>query len=234
MKVSIVITNFNYGRYIGRAIQSCLAQKFIDNDYEIIVVDDCSTDNSRPILESWKEDAKVIYHDKRYGLPTAINTGIKASKGAYVIRLDADDWFDRHICFILSYFLDHNKEIGFVWPDYFVYDEHENVVGRISNPQGGGVMFRKHLLMDLGLYDEQMLIHEDKDILLRCEELYPGYHLKMPLYRYYRHDHNITNQTDQMKGYRERLIKKHGTDECRADSFLNPGYLSSKKELDSK
>ena len=227
MRVSVIITNHNYGRFLGRAIQSSLAQTVIPKeDWEVVVVDDGSSDNSRRVIESYNPDVKALYHDEQRGLPAAINTGIRSSRGAYVVRLDADDWLDRHAIFILAYFLDHNKEVGFVWPDYYVYDEYERIIDRISTPQGAGVMFRKQLLVDVGLYDEEMLIQEDKDILLRCMKKFPGYHLKVPLYRYYQHSHNMTNQIEKVKEYEQRLEDKHGQDAWEKGLVINPGFLS--------
>ena len=234
MKVSIIITNYNYGRFLGRAVQSCLAQQLIDNNFEVIVVDDASADNSARVLESYGKDIKVICHEKQKGLPAAVNTGLRAARGLYVMRLDADDWLDRHICFIFSYFMDHNKEIGFVWPDYYVYDQYENVIDRISKPQGAGVMFRKQLLVDVGLYDEEMLIHEDKDILFRCIEQKAGYHLKLPLYRYYRHDSNLTNHIKSVKIYKTKLVKKHGKRLFASRFRSDPGHLPSQNSHKSK
>ena len=225
MRVSIIITNYNYDRFLGRAIQSSLAQSVLaPDDWEVIVVDDGSADNSRRVLKSFAGDITVLFHPERRGLPAAINTGVRASRGVYILRLDADDWLDRHTAFILSYFLDHNKEMGFVWPDYYIYDQYERVIDRISQPQGAGVMFRKQLLVDVGLYDEEMLVHEDKDILLRCIEKYPGYHLKMPLYRYYRHGDNLTDQTEMVSEYQQRLDRKHGAD-AYGGLTLNPGSV---------
>lgn len=229
MRVSIIITNYNYGRFLGRAIQSSLAQAALaPDDWEVVVVDDASTDTSRAVIESYAGDIRVVYHDEQRGLPAAINTGIRAAHGVYVMRLDADDWLDRHAAFVLGYFLDSNKEIGFVWPDYSIYDAHERVVGRISEPQGAGVMFRKQALVDIGLYDEDMRVHEDKDILLRCIERYPGYHLKLPLYHYFRHGASMTDQQDLMERYGTRLLEKHGPDAL--DRLqVNPGFLTSEE-----
>ena len=226
MRVSIIITNYNYGRFLGRAIQSSLAQTVLSKgECEVVVVDDGSTDNSNKVIESYLPDIRQIRHEKQRGLPAAVNTGIKRSRGAYVLRLDADDWLDRHIAFLLSYFLDHNKEFGFVWPDYYVYDEHERILDRISQPQGAGVMFRKQLLVDVGLYDEEMLVHEDKDILLRCMDLYPGYHIKMPLYRYYRHGANMTMKENMVKHYEKILENKHGEISLEKDLIIDPGII---------
>lgn len=231
MRVSIVITNHNYGRYVGRAIQSSLAQTGVTKeDVEILVVDDGSNDDSKQVINSYAPEISALYHEEQRGLPAAINTGIRASRGAYIVRLDADDWLDRHASFILSYFLDHNKEIGFVWPDYYIYDEYERIVDRTSEPQGAGIMFRKQLLADVGLYDEKMLIHEDKDILIRCMEKFPGYHLKMPLYHYFRHGKSLTDRKEQVEEYSKRLIRKHGTDILGKGVVINPGASSQEKQ----
>jgi glycosyltransferase involved in cell wall biosynthesis len=224
LRVSIIITNHNYGRYIGRAIQSSLAQVAIPaEDFEIIVVDDGSTDNSRSVIDSYGPRIRSIYHESQVGLPSAINTGIRGSLGAYILRLDADDWLDRNSVFVLAYFLDHNKEIGFVWPDYYVYDELERIIDRLSAPQGAGIMFRKQLLVDIGLYDEEMLVHEDQDILLRCAARFPGYHLKLPLYHYFRHGASLTDQLDRVAKYDRLLEGKHGAGAWARMWTINPG-----------
>ena len=229
MHVSILIANYNYDRFLGRAIQSSLAQSVLPReDWEVVVVDDGSTDNSRKVIESYLPEVRALYHEQQRGLPAAVNTGIRSARGVYLMRLDADDWLDRHAAFVLTYFLDHNKEIGFVWPDYYVYDEYERVVDRLSEPQGAGVMFRKQLLVDVGLYDEEMLINEDKDILLRCMERYPGYHLKLPLYRYYRHGANLTSQKDRVEQYNKRLTSKHGEGAWGKGLNINPGMAEPK------
>jgi len=224
--VSIIIANHNYGRYLGRAIQSCLSQAiFSRDDYEVIVVDDGSTDNSRRVIDSYLPDIRAFYHQEQQGLPAAINTGVLGSKGMYILRLDSDDWLGLYAAFTLSYFLDHNKGYGFVWPDYVVYDDKERVIDRISEPQGAGIMFRKQLLVDVGLYDEEMLVHEDKDILLRCLAEYPGYHLKLPLYRYYRHGDNLTEKTAFAALYQEKLGKKHGEGAWGKAFIIDPGAV---------
>jgi len=225
MRVSVIITNHNYGRFLGRAIQSCQAQKLMHDEMEVIVVDDASTDETPRVLDAYRENVRVVEHAEQRGLPAAINSGIRASRGQYIIRLDADDWFDKHICFIMAHFLDHNKEIGFVWPDYHLVDSQERVVGRISEPQGAGVMFRKQLLVDVGLYDESMRSHEDRDILMRCMRHDSSYHLKMPLYRYYRHGDNMTESASQMEVYRQRLVDKHGHDDPFASLAADPGAV---------
>ena len=91
MEVSIVITNYNYGEYLERCIRSCQSQVF-DGKYEIIVVDDCSTDHSSRILEMYGEDSlvNVILNQDNMGVAGSANIGIKAARGQFVVRVDAD------------------------------------------------------------------------------------------------------------------------------------------------
>jgi glycosyltransferase involved in cell wall biosynthesis len=93
MKVSVIIANYNYDRYLPAAIGSVLAQGY--TDYEIIVVDDGSTDNSRDVLADFEshlpsEKFKVIFQENQ-GHGGAINTGFQCSTGEIVAFLDSDD-----------------------------------------------------------------------------------------------------------------------------------------------
>ncbi|MGE5141266.1 MAG: glycosyltransferase family 2 protein [Rudaea sp.] len=86
--VSIIISNYNYGRFLGPAIDSALAQTF--QNLEVIVVDDGSSDNSRDIMRGYGERIIPIFKANG-GQPSAFNAGVKASRGDIVMFLDADD-----------------------------------------------------------------------------------------------------------------------------------------------
>lgn len=87
-RVSIVIDNYNYARYVGAAIDSALAQTY--GEIEIIVVDDGSTDGSRDVIAAYAGRLTAIFQDNR-GQSGAFNTGYEASKGDIVLFLDSDD-----------------------------------------------------------------------------------------------------------------------------------------------
>ena len=89
--VSVIIPNYNHAQYVGDAIRSVLAQTY--RNYEIIVVDDGSTDNSRETVSQFDDQVQYIYQ-KNAGLSAARNTGIKASKGSLIGVLDADDMYE--------------------------------------------------------------------------------------------------------------------------------------------
>ena len=89
--ISVVITNFNYGKYIGEAIDSVLAQTY--RPVELIVVDDGSTDNSLDILQQYAGKVQLIRQSNK-GVVAARNRGLGVAKGEYVCFLDADDKLD--------------------------------------------------------------------------------------------------------------------------------------------
>lgn len=92
MKISVIIPVYNVEKYIGQCIQSILAQKF--NDYEIICVNDGSTDNSLSVLQSFKDERLTIIDKKNEGSGVARNTALADAKGEYIWFVDGDDWIE--------------------------------------------------------------------------------------------------------------------------------------------
>jgi len=91
-KVSIYITNYNYGKYLELALTSALTQTY--EDIEVIVIDDNSTDDSFQVLKKYifpESKVKVIFNEKNLGLPTSANKAISMARGKYILRIDADD-----------------------------------------------------------------------------------------------------------------------------------------------
>ena len=97
MKISIIITAYNAEKYIKDAINSCLKQTY--NDIEIIIVDDCSMDNTSDIIHQFQsEDNRiyVIHNVRNLGCGMSKRIGIEKARGEYFILLDSDDWLDIH------------------------------------------------------------------------------------------------------------------------------------------
>ncbi len=88
---SVIITNYNYARFLPQAINSVLRQSF--TDFELIVVDDCSTDHSRDVILSYGDKIKPVFLERNGGQGAAFNAGVKVSKGKFISFLDADDTF---------------------------------------------------------------------------------------------------------------------------------------------
>jgi glycosyltransferase involved in cell wall biosynthesis len=181
-KVSVVIPTFNYAQYVTYAVQSVLNQSV--SDFEIILVDDGSTDNTQAVLAPFQPHIRYIYQDNR-GLAAARNTGIRAAAGEYIAFLDSDDWWlptklERQVAL-----LDRRDELGLVYCDFcWQYDETGTVV---RSPQRGwfrsGFVFadllvqnfiqtptpivRSQVFNAVGLFDESLPAREDWDMWLR-------------------------------------------------------------------
>lgn len=89
--VSVIICNFNYGRYLRDCIDSVLAQTY--TDFELIIVDDGSKDDSREIIESYSDDRIIKHFKENGGQASAFNTGVALANGKYIAFLDSDDYW---------------------------------------------------------------------------------------------------------------------------------------------
>ena len=91
---SIIIPVYNSEKYVSNSVKSILKQSFSKNRYEIILINDCSNDNSKLIIENLKKKfkfIKVINNKKNYKVSYCRNIGIKKAKGKYILFLDSDD-----------------------------------------------------------------------------------------------------------------------------------------------
>jgi len=211
LDTSLIITNYNNEQYVGRAIRSCLKQTMPKLQFEVIVVDDASTDNSHAVIETFGDRVTFIQLDENVGVAEASNIGIRNALGKYVMRVDADDYINEHAVLFLTEILDKNPDIGFVYGDHFRVDRDENVLERVDirTPDllfrhGAGILFRKSHLEHIGLYDKSLRNAEDYDLLKRYIKNWDGFHLPLPLYRYRRHDTNMTNNEEERKRWEER------------------------------
>lgn len=202
MEISIIITNYNYEKYIARAIRSAINQSFNLKEYEILVVDDASTDNSRSIIESFGNKVKAIFNDNNIGLAASCNKAIQLAMGKYIVRLDADDFINSDFLKMHQLFLSHNKgDMDATSSDYYEIDLNENVLRRRNGdtwPIACGVMYRLDHLIEMGLYDET-LPREDVDFRNRFLKKYRIYNIPVPLYRYTMHENSMTHSVKKLK-----------------------------------
>lgn len=93
-RFSIVICNYNYGRFVGEAIESCLAQTYPPGLYDVIVVDDGSMDESRAVIASYAGHSNLVsIFQENHGQAGAFSTGVARASGDFVCLLDSDDYF---------------------------------------------------------------------------------------------------------------------------------------------
>jgi glycosyltransferase involved in cell wall biosynthesis len=196
-KVSVIIPTHNRAQSIGRSIDSVLNQSY--RDFEIIVVDDGSTDNTRDVLSAFGNHIKYIRQDNK-GPSSARNVGINASKGEFIAFLDSDDYYMKPNLEIKISFLESNPEIGWVYSDWSYVDDEDNDIEKgslkfkYSEKKLYGNIFeellksrnfispctvvvRKSILEDIGHFDPLIPSQEEYDLWLRISLKYPVYYI---------------------------------------------------------
>jgi glycosyltransferase involved in cell wall biosynthesis len=215
-QVSVVITNYNRAKYIARAIRSCLNQLIFNKSLEIIVVDDCSTDDSLEVLSHFENLITIVAHRTNRGVAAASNTGLRHAKGEYFMRVDADDYLNRDAINIMSKLLDENDEIDLVYSDLLRVTEEGYLIEKIqmNNTEtllehGAGVLFRRSVIEKAGGYDETLRNCEDYDLLAKILKKSNGFYIPIPFYRYYMHNANISQKSER-EFYKQKVRERHG------------------------
>jgi glycosyltransferase involved in cell wall biosynthesis len=179
----------------------------------VIVVDDCSTDGSLGLIKDLNNEFVIIKHKHNSGVAIASNTGLYAASGDYWMRVDADDYLSLMALQYMSSILDANSEIGFVYSDHLRIDSsidkpkriRLNSIEKLLN-HGAGVLFRRDLLLEIGGYDKSLRNGEDFDLIARLiKGGVSGFHLPIPLYRYFVQENGLTNESN-----RKNIINKLG------------------------
>jgi Glycosyltransferases involved in cell wall biogenesis len=137
-RISIIVTAHNYAEYLPRCLDSALDQTYPADNYEIVVVDDGSSDETPDLLSDYRFEHPEMIRTIRLegeGLPSACNAGIKAAEGEYIVRLDADDYFDENILTVEAKYLDENPDISLVYPDYYTVDNNREILDHVRNPR---------------------------------------------------------------------------------------------------
>ena len=210
--VSVIVAAHNEERYLGRCLRSLLAQRFERSRYDVIVIDDASTDRTSAVLATFGDSVTVLRNETNLGLPASLNRAITSTHSKFIVRVDADDYVNNAFLDVMYMFLADNPQFDAAACDYLLVDDREEVISRrdaVKEPIACGIMFRTEQLIDIGLYDESFLRHEDRDLRLRFLDRYTIHHVPLPMYRYRRHDDNITNDTAEMAHHERRLHDKH-------------------------
>jgi glycosyltransferase involved in cell wall biosynthesis/ubiquinone/menaquinone biosynthesis C-methylase UbiE len=212
-KVSVVIATYNRGHFICGAIESAFAQTF--KDFEVIVVDDGSSDNTKEELEKYASRIHYIFQENK-GRAEARNTAIMAAKGEYVAFLDDDDIWLPHKLGRQVAFLDSNPDIGLVHAFVEMIDEGGCLLQKETNKwrklymkamkigytyEGmsrfcvmflSTVMVRRNCIGQVGLFDSGIRAFEDWDVYLRIALKYRIGTIRQPLVRHRLHRTHTT------------------------------------------
>jgi CMP-N-acetylneuraminic acid synthetase len=220
-KISVYITNYNYGKYIQEAIESVLNQS--EKDIELIIIDDGSTDNSKSIIEKYVDHDKVIIiYQQNKGLNASNNVARRVSSGKYIVRLDADDYFHQDALKELSAVLDLDDSIGMVFPDYFIVDSDSNIVSEIKRhnfnkdvtlydqpAHGACTMVRVDYLNHVGGYDECFSCQDGYDLWIKFIMKYKIRNVRKSLFFYRKHGKNLTENEHILLETRAKIKERY-------------------------
>lgn len=216
MLVSIVITNFNYDKFLNKCLESCFDQTFKKNKYEIILVDDCSTDSSLKIIKKFskKKNFKIVLNKKRLGVAGSANIGILKSNGRFIVRVDSDDYVERDFIKILYNHISRKNNILGVSCNYSFVDINNNKLETVdyrAKPISCALMYNKNKLLNYGLYNQDFKYREEEELRQRIGKKYILAHLSPVLYNYRMHNKNKTKRKFFMKNYKKKLIDLKST-----------------------
>jgi len=193
-EVSVILPTYNRGWIVKEAIDSVLAQDF--KDFELIVVDDGSTDNTPQILDSYIQDLMVI-RQRNKGVSAARNRGIAAAGGGLIAFLDSDDiWLPRKLSTQVDFFKSNPAALINQTEETWIRNgvrvnpktRHHKFSGMIFEQSlalclvsPSAVMMKRSLFDEVGLFDEDLPACEDYDLWLRISWRYPVHLIETPL-----------------------------------------------------
>ncbi|MFH1102471.1 MAG: glycosyltransferase [Pseudomonadota bacterium] len=233
--VSVVIPTFNRGWILKEAIDSVLSQNF--DDFELIIIDDGSTDNTRDLLACYGDRLFVI-HQPNKGVSAARNRGISAASGRYIAFLDSDDlWLPNKLLQQLTFFSSNPNALICQTEEIWIRNgirvnpkkKHRKCSGMIFEQSlplclvsPSAVMMERSLFRIIGDFDEDLYACEDYDLWLRVSCRYPIHLIDEPL-------------VIKRSGHRDQLSKSRGLDRFRIRSLLKilRSDLLSKTQADA-
>ena len=248
-KVSICIPNYNYGRFIGDAIQSVLDQTY--KNFEFVIVDNCSTDNSEEVIKSFSDPRIRFYkNDRNIGGVRNTNRCLSLARGEYITILHADDKLTPNLIEKEAEILDKNPNVGIVYSscifidgtgavigEFYPYDRDYIVRGEdefkrliLDNyfPVSAVVMVRKKCYETLGDYSEEYAYCPDWGMWLRIALNYDVGFISEPLGYYRKHG---TSGMDSYLLNRKMSIAR--MDEYKMFKMIFSNLPSDKKYLSS-
>jgi glycosyltransferase involved in cell wall biosynthesis len=215
MRVSVYITSYNQKEYLVQAIESVLSQTLKPS--QIVLVDDCSTDGSREVIEGYasryNDLITSVYHTQNQGVARSRIDGVEAATGDYVSHVDGDDRFLPAKLEKEAALLGEVRDARIAFSDYYYVDAEGSRTGRWADSQKPPVgdvfcrtfardfpkrgLFRNELTdrqawKEIGYYDPKLSLYEDYEMLIRLtKHLRVAYHDE-PLSEYRRHEAGLS------------------------------------------
>jgi CMP-N-acetylneuraminic acid synthetase len=226
VSISVYIPCHNYAAFVDRAIASVLDQTY--DDWELLVVDDGSTDGSAEAIGKYAGNERVtlLQNEQPLGLRGVANQCVAAARGTHVLRLDADDRLHPHCLDVLARAAAAAPETAILFTDYFYIDDADNVIGveclptsdggyeaTTFPPHGACSLIRKDVLNELGGYDDDVARQDGHELWLKL--LGGGHrfeHVPLPLFYYRQHGESLSKNVSGLVADRTQIMRKLAAD----------------------
>lgn len=202
--ISIILPVYNGESYLESAIQSCLEQTY--KNFELIIVNDASTDNSLKIAKSFQkkdERLKIISNIKNRGLPTSLNIGHQKAMGKFYTWTSDDNLLKPEFLDSLYSNL-RQRNCDIIFSNFDVIDKSGEIIRKhLSGPVskllfgnyiGASFMYKRTVYEALNGFNEELFLVEDHDFFLRAALYFKFCHLNKNLFAYRQHSESLTNR----------------------------------------
>ncbi|MDO5664830.1 MAG: glycosyltransferase [Bacteroidia bacterium] len=230
--ISIIVVSYNQSIYLAECLNSIAAQTYIN--WELIVADDFSSDNSTEVFDNWLFENKIIakknYHTQNKGFCATLNECIDLAKGEYVKILAADDFLHPHYFErVIQHFSILDENYRLVFSDSFVVNSQSKITSPtfITKPIPTGYVHKELLIYnfvpaltamiirktfdELGKFDVSILI-EDWEYWLRISQKYKLDYINEPLAYYRMHENNISKNSEKMLTASWQIMMKYASE----------------------
>lgn len=217
--ISVIMPVYNTGKYVGEAIQSILHQTY--NDFELIIIDDGSTDNSTEIIKSFKDKRiKVLHNNSNLGNYPTRNRGFNIAQGKYICVMDADDFALSQRLERQFLFMDDHPEIGLAGSAFRHYGKEHDIFRETNYERIKVLLFRNicfihptliirydFLKKNKLIYDEKYYYAADYDLIVRAARCFPVTNIPEVLLSYRLHENQIsTKNSREQHLYTTRIV----------------------------
>lgn len=201
--ISIILPTFNGSKYLEESVSSCRLQTF--SDWELIIVDDASTDETPDIISRLiQEDSRIraVRHESNRKLPASLNSGFSCALGQYLTWTSDDNRYKPSALERMWSFLENHHGVDIVYSDYLFIDDIGSILQevKVKNPScivscnvvGPSFMYRREVHLEIGDYDASLFLAEDFDFWLRAACKFKLFPLHESLYEYRIHASSLT------------------------------------------